>query len=152
SGALEGPSGGEASDLRQAEPSDRPLRLEAERRDGPVVELARLLVGVADGRQAERPELGEAAPPPEDDARLRRVVEVEAVPDDEVEDLVRRDRPVRRRGDLAGGNRALRLPPPGLEAPLGDVVAAVREERECQERDARLVLPELHLKRLVGPR
>jgi hypothetical protein len=87
----------------------------------------------------------------EDDADLAGLVEVQAVPDHDVEQVVRRERAIKRRFQMIGGDEAL------LAAARRDehrpllVVAAVGQELQREKRVGRAAFAQVDLDRIRGP-
>ena len=95
--------------------------------------------------------LGEAADHVEDDADLAGLVEVQAVPGHDVEQVARHQPPQLLGLEVVGGHQVLLVAARGEEERRHGVVAAVGEELQGEERVGRPALAQVELDRVRRP-
>ena len=111
-----------------------------------MVELFRLFRRIADRHHAETPVFADRGEHVDNDAGLLRLVKMEAVPDQDVDELLRRDRAIQRIFQMIAGDVVLLRPAWRPEDAFFLIERAIGNELKKQER-VRVVPP---LRRLIS--
>src|SRR3954447_13834629 len=142
---------GGRSERRERELGPRP-RLLTEQPLGTAERRVSLVAAVPDGGQTDAAELRERAHHVEDHARLARLVEVQAVADRDVEQIVDPETAQPRALEMVRRDEMLLAPARRGEQRGAGVVLAVGQELEREERVRRAALAQVELDRVGRPR
>ena len=116
-----------------------------------VVDLVGLNGAVADSRQPDDAELAQRRHHVEDDARLARLVELEAVPRDHVEEVRVRQSAKERRLEMIRGDEMLLSPAGGDEERDVRIVGSSGQKLQGQKRVRRAAFAEVDFDRVRRP-